>query len=575
VGEVLIGYVSPDFLQVFFVRFNLEMKHLFYTLKIGGNLNPFTGRSNWHQNWATHWLGVTFLLILSCIVEIWLLSRFNLGSTAFATPTKSAEVITRRGGEKGGKGLQKPKISLVSPEEGWMTARMLEVKGSCSDTTVDPVRININGLRYYARTQNGQFAKTFPAARGKNNVVVECGNKGGLAVEKRTVEANIPPTALKVVLTSDTDGVYTDLHVYEPDGAHVYWNSTLSPSGGLFFLNSQGGSSDEAGYGPYLYVHPAPKPGVYKIVANYWPGGSRQHTLATLDVVLDEGLPTEQRKKIRKPLATGGESKELAYIWVRGNKETPEILIPGQDSLERLPKETPKPTPTQHTGSLGGSMDSNEAEDSMSGFLSPFDEANFRRAVASLALQQSQKISPAWDPNQRDCSGLIRFAYREAIRERSPEQRAHLFLPKSLSFPSLTRRVQNLLPAYPRIWLVGTSPPRFSHFADADTLISHNFRLKGFQAEDSKEGDILVFNQLAKMDSPHHLMLIANGINHKKLAVYHNGASGAEGKIRVVSLESLLSGRVPEWLPSSVNPNFVGVFQWNRIKMPSKIIARK
>src|SRR4030095_2322985 len=111
---------------------------------------------------------------------------------------------------------------------------------------------------------------------GKNAITVEGTNQSGRTQVERTVYAQVPPAAILLVLTSDTDGIYTDLHVYEPKPnlkdpvtesqsatAHVFWADTSSPSGGKFYLNEQGGDYDQPGYGPYLYTHTSPPIGIY------------------------------------------------------------------------------------------------------------------------------------------------------------------------------------------------------------------------------------------------------------------------------------------------------------------------
>ncbi|MBI3180207.1 MAG: histidine kinase, partial [Deltaproteobacteria bacterium] len=166
-----------------------------------------------------------------------------------------------------GQGKSKPKVTLTAPTGGWTIDRMILVEGSVSDATVDPVVLSINGDRYLMRTFSGNFARKFPAASGKNIVTVMATNRGGTGKAQVTTTANVPPVPLKAILTSDTDGVYTDLHIWEPTDesvtggklnsgamAHVYWANTESPSGGTFFLNEQGGNFDQPAYGPYLYV---------------------------------------------------------------------------------------------------------------------------------------------------------------------------------------------------------------------------------------------------------------------------------------------------------------------------------
>ena len=250
-----------------------------------------------------------------------------------------------------GSGNQLAKVTLSAPTGGWTIDRMMLVEGTLSDTTIDPVVVSINGDRYLMRTFNGRFSRKFPAASGKNIVTVLATNKAGTARAQVTTYAQIPPVPMKAILTSDTEGVYTDLHIYEPtndsvtkaadgltmDGkkmAHVYWADTSSPSGGTFFLNEQGGDFDQPAYGPYLYVHRAPPKGIYLIATNYWPSGDKAHTVATLNVALFEGTPGEVRRMVRIPLATPGTTRVLAWINILGNNQA-EVYVPSAD---------PKPT---------------------------------------------------------------------------------------------------------------------------------------------------------------------------------------------------------------------------------------
>ena len=243
-----------------------------------------------------------------------------------------------------GKGTQRPEVRLTAPAGGWTVGRMIAVEGTVSDATVDPITISINGDRYLLRTQNGRFARKFPSGAGKNVVVAMATNKGGTATAQVTCYAQVPPVPLRAVLTSDTDGVYTDLHIYEPtdrsvlpDGsldvkkmAHVYWANTHSPSGGTFYLNEQGGDFDQPGYGPYLYVHRAPPRGVFLIATNYWPSGDKAHTVGTLNLTLFEGTPAEAKRVVRIPLATPGTTRVLAWVNILGPGQA-DVDVPGQD----------------------------------------------------------------------------------------------------------------------------------------------------------------------------------------------------------------------------------------------------
>jgi uncharacterized protein YfaP (DUF2135 family) len=243
-----------------------------------------------------------------------------------------------------GAGTELAKVHITAPSGGWTVDRMLLVEGTVSDTTIDPVVVSINGDRYLMRTSGGRFSRKFPAASAKNVVTVMATNKAGTGSSQVTTYAQIPPVPLTAVLTSDTEGVYTDLHVYEPAGpllspgaaldpramAHVFWANTASPSGGTFFLNSQGGDFDQPAYGPYLYIHRSPPKGVYLIATNYWPSGDKAHTLATLNLVVDEGMATEARRLVRIPLATRGTTRALAWLNLLGEGQAL-IYVPSID----------------------------------------------------------------------------------------------------------------------------------------------------------------------------------------------------------------------------------------------------
>jgi len=255
----------------------------------------------------------------------------------------AAQANPRQQGVPIGKGKTMPVVRLSAPSGGWTVDRMMLIEGTISDATIDPVVVSINGDRYLMRTYNGRFSRKFPAASGKNVVTVMATNQAGTARAQATSYAQIPPVPFKVVLTSDTDGVYTDLHIYEPTDAstqgdvldlrkmaHVYWADTASPSGGTFFLNSQGGDFDQPAYGPYLYIHRAPPKGVYLVATNYWPSGDKAHTVATLNLALFDGTPNEVRRMVRVPLATPGTTRVLAWVNMLGNGQA-EVYVPSQD----------------------------------------------------------------------------------------------------------------------------------------------------------------------------------------------------------------------------------------------------
>lgn len=488
------------------------------------------------------------------LVLLWLSCCWIPGASG--TTSQAPEVTARRGHEMTGKGTVMPVVTLTQPSGGWTTSLQIEVSGSCSDPTADPVVANINGVRYYLRTFSGAFSRKFPASKGKNTVIVECTNQAGTARVSAMVDGVINPIPLKIVLTSDTDGVYTDLHLYEPDLTHVYWADTNSPSGGIFFLNKQGDSFDQPGYGPYLYVHPAPPVGVFRVDVNYWPGGALQHTLANLDIITDEGLPGESRKRVRKPLARPGETQTFAYIVVRGNGQSPLIFIPGQDPESSMPEEV-----KEYKKKGEPKLDDDYA------YFPAADEKALRDSVTRLALLQAKKTSPLWQDKQRDCAGLVRFAYRGALHNPTPAERRKIGIPDALHLPPVSDFAKRVFPDHSRIWQVGfaaTGLPRYEPFADAETLIGFNFRKKTRDVTLARDGDLLVYQKGLAEEEPYHLMIYVED-RPENLAVYHNGAGGREAQVRVVRIRDLMASPDPVWIPGADNPYFLGVYEWNRI----------
>ena len=172
-------------------------------------------------------------------------------------------------------------------------------------------------------------------------------------------------------------------------------------------------------------------------------------------------------------------------------------------------------------------------------------EGALRREVARVALAQVRRMDPAWSPGQRDCAGLVRFAYREAWRRLRPER---------LATP---------------LWLGEGGEP--SDFADAETLLMRSFVPLGRDAaarEALRSGDLVAFRQERDSGPLFHLMLVV-GPEDKAHApprvVYHPGEQGAA--VRTGLLSSLVTDAPLEWRPVPQNTAFLGFFrfkEWTR-----------
>ncbi len=172
-------------------------------------------------------------------------------------------------------------------------------------------------------------------------------------------------------------------------------------------------------------------------------------------------------------------------------------------------------------------------------------ELALRREVARLALAQVRQMDERWQPEQRDCAGLVRFVYREAHRRWRPER---------LATP---------------LWLGPRGEP--SHFADAETLLAHGFvRLGRDEAarESLRTGDLVAFRQERDAGPLFHLMLVVrpeDKAHAPARVIYHPGEKGAA--VRTGLLPSLLTEAPLEWRPVPQNTAFLGFFrfkEWTR-----------
>jgi uncharacterized protein YfaT (DUF1175 family) len=167
-------------------------------------------------------------------------------------------------------------------------------------------------------------------------------------------------------------------------------------------------------------------------------------------------------------------------------------------------------------------------------------EALLRRRVAEVALEQLRTPDPRWEERQRDCAGLVRFAFRSAHRRLDPGRAGPLF------------RDEQGRPA---------------EFADARTLLAATFAPlgRGPQALRAlRSGDLLAFRQEGSAAEPeHHLMLVVlppDGALSGALVVYHPGQKGAA--VRSGALLALQKDAPLEWRPVPANSAFLGFYRF-------------
>ena len=165
--------------------------------------------------------------------------------------------------------------------------------------------------------------------------------------------------------------------------------------------------------------------------------------------------------------------------------------------------------------------------------------ALLRQVAAEVALAQVRAPDPSWEPRQRDCAGLIRFAWREAYRRLAPGRLARPLFSDEAGAPT--------------------------DFADARALVARNLSLIGRDDQARarlRNGDLLAFRQERPEGEVWHLMMVVlpGGARSEARVVYHTGARGEP--VRVGRLDGLETEAPLEWRPDPANAAFLGFFSF-------------
>ena len=237
----------------------------------------------------------------------------------------------------------------------------------------------------------------------------------------------------------------------------------------------------------------------------------------------------------------------------------------------------PAPTAREADGRRVGSIDADDDGIPDRAELRAYgDRENFRRWFTAVAETQFYEPSKQWNAEQRDCAGLVRFAWREALRTHdrpwlrrmggayesvAPDVRAY-----TLERSPLGERLFRTRPgAFQEIDLKDDT---FSDFADARTLKEFNAEFVGRDRRRAEAGDLLFFHQPWAQRYPYHVMIFlgeareaSEGAND--WVVYHTGASADDraGTIKKVRLAVLDEHPDRRWRPVETNRNFLGFYR--------------
>ena len=205
------------------------------------------------------------------------------------------------------------------------------------------------------------------------------------------------------------------------------------------------------------------------------------------------------------------------------------------------------------------------------------DRAAFRRWFTLLAEAQYYR-GRALPPEIDDCAALLRFAYRESLREHDSAWAHAMALPVPASATDIRQYRYPYTPLAAALFRVrgggfeaaDLSDGAFAQFADVETLWRYNTFRVGREMARARPGDVIFFKQEGgKM--PFHAMIFLGRSQvepgAEQFVVYHTGPTGkAAGEMRRLTVAELLNYPDARWRPVPSNPSFLGVYRWNILR---------
>src|SRR3989475_9073361 len=235
--------------------------------------------------------------------------------------------------------------------------------------------------------------------------------------------------------------------------------------------------------------------------------------------------------------------------------------IAGPPQLPALNAESKNPDSsnrvTSHNASYSVSLDSdNDGIPDAAELQSFMDRENFRRWFTLIAEAQFYLVSKEWNAEQRDCAGLVRFAWREALRRHDRIWFQKMGPGYETVAPDVAGFNLDQNPLGEKIFRTDFGSfhesdlrnGRFSEFADGRSLKNFNSVFVSRDRREAEPGDLLFFYQPWVQKYPFHVMVFlgpprlsvegANGT--RDWVVYHTGASPTdEGAVKKVELSVL------------------------------------
>jgi uncharacterized protein len=203
------------------------------------------------------------------------------------------------------------------------------------------------------------------------------------------------------------------------------------------------------------------------------------------------------------------------------------------------------------------------------------DQENFRRWFTGITEIQFYRMSDEWSVEQRDCAGLVRFGWREALRRHDRQWFQRMGQEYESFAPDVNAYTLTSSPLGGKLFRTNSGAfdksdvenGAFSEFADARSLKEFNSVFVSRDRRQARSGDLLFFFQPWVQKLPYHVMIF---LGEARLAsedardwvVYHTGATATDaGTVKKVRLSVLDHHPDKRWRPVESNRNFLGFYR--------------
>ena len=251
------------------------------------------------------------------------------------------------------------------------------------------------------------------------------------------------------------------------------------------------------------------------------------------------------------------ESRSLKVLKILRRKESIDLYFQstGETGQVRIRSHSGKSlTLNFYSARLLSDLDGDGFPDSAE-FSTEEARSSFREWFVRIAESQRHRRSGRWQEKQRDCSGLIRFSYREALKRHDREWRQAIGY---IADGNVSDHRPFFYPGIPvlgkKIFRTGKSAGDFGVFADARSLALFQTLSVGRRPEEALPGDLLFFYNPANETYPYHSMIVVENRESGVIVLYHTGEGDRIKRAPIGYLDAS-----PIYRADPANPHFLGV----------------